>query len=184
MAALHPPATPATPTEVHVEAADEGPDHGQIFLILRRDPRQAQRAATVRAGGGQRRGIGLVDVRGNRASRPTAVSRASAPTRTPPAALRAIFRERSRLTKARASRRVELLLEAFAPLFPPIAVAYRTGQFLPQSRDLLLLAFDQNVAVIAGRARAFICHTTVMAGLNTKYKYGILDFARSGAGTR
>ena len=106
MPALDTPATGDTTADVHVEAPDDRAHRRQIFLILRRDAREVDRTPTGRARCGDRRGVGLIDPRGNRAARPASILVASAPTRPPTTALRTILRERGGLTEASAPRRV------------------------------------------------------------------------------
>ena len=59
----------------------------------------------------------------------------------------------SRLSKARAPRRVELLLETLASSLPSIAIACRAGQLVTQAGNLILVALDQLVAFVARRSR-------------------------------
>lgn len=184
MPALRAAATRDAATHRHVEASDDRPDHGEIFLILRRDARALDRAATARTRGRKRRGIGFIDPRGNRSSSPAPIPAARAPTRPPPPALRAIFGERGRLTEAGAPRRLKVLLEALVLTFQLIAFASYACHLVTQARDVLLLALDQIVAFVAGRTCAFVGHATFMADSLKKYKYGILDLAWSQAETR
>jgi hypothetical protein len=184
MPALHAAATRDAAAHLHVESSDDRSGHRQIFLILRRDAREVDRAVTARTRCGERRVVGLIDPRRNRSSSPASIPDAGAPTRPPTMALRVIFCERGSLTEAGTPRRLELLLEALVLTLQLIAFAPRARQLVAQARDFLLLPLDQIVAFVAGRARALICHTIVMADSRKKYKYGILDLAPSRARTR
>ena len=155
---------------------------GQIFLILRGDAGALDRAATVRTGRGQRRVVGHIHARGNRASRPAAIPDAGTPPRPPTPALWPVLGERRGLPEARAPRHVELLLQTRILLLQSVALAFhgsaltlRTHQLLAQTRDVFLLAPDQFVAVLAGPARRLISHTRFMADSREKYKCKIVS---------
>lgn len=155
-------------------------------MILRGDARALDRAATARTCGRERRGVGLIDLRRNRSASPAPIPSAGAPTRPPTTALRTILGEGGRLPGTGTPRRLELLFETrILPLqLIAFAFAFRARQLVAQARDVLLLAFDQIVAFVAGRTWAFVGHATFMADSLKKYKYGILDLAWSRAETR
>ena len=184
MPALDAAATGDTTADVHVEAPDGRPHHGQIFLILRGDAGALDRAATVRTRLGERRVVGHIHAGGNRAARSAAIPNTGAPPRPPTPALRAVFGERRRLSEARAPRRVELPLQALILPLQSVAVAARPSQLLAQARDFFLLAVEQIVAILAGPPRAFGCHTRFMADSRKKYKCKIVSLGPSCGGTR
>ena len=162
-----------TTADGHVEAPDDRPYHGQIFLILRRDVGALDRAATVWAGGGKRGRVGLVDARRNGSSGPTLVGGAGVPARPFAAALGPIFRERGSLTEAGAPGRLELLFQPRILTLQAVALATRPHQRLAQAHEFFLLALEQFVVVLAGRARGLHCHTRFMADSRKKYNYKI-----------
>ena len=113
MPALDAAATGDAPADVHVEAPDDRPPDGQIFLILRGDAGALDRAATVRAGGGKRGLVSLIDPPWNGSSGPTPVGGAR---RAVPAVCRSpgaeSFANGAGLTEAGAPCRIELLFQA------------------------------------------------------------------------
>ena len=169
---------------MHVEAPYDRAHRGQIFLILRGDAGAPDRAAAVRTGRGERRGVGHIHARGNHAARPATIPDAGAPSRPPTPALWPVLGERRRLPKARAPRHVELLLQARILLLQSVARAFygavlarRPHQLLAQTRNVFLLAPDQIVAVLAGPARRLVSHTRFMADSREKYKYETVSLA-------
>ena len=184
MPALDAAATGDATADVHVEAPDDRPHDGQIFLILRGDAGALDRAATVRAGGGKRGLVSLIAPPWNGSSGPTPVGGAGAPSRPSAAALGPIFCERGGLTEAGAPCRIELLFQARILTLQVVALATRPRQRLAQAREFFLLAPDQVVAVLAGRARALHCHTRFMADSWQKYKYKIVSLALLRRSTR
>ena len=98
--------------------------------------------------------------------------------------LRAVLRKRGGLSKARAPRRVELLLETLASSLPSIAIACRAGQLLTQAGNLILVALDQLVAFVARRSRALVDHACVMSYPRKLYKPNSLDLLPSPAKQR
>ena len=169
---------------MHVEAPHDRAHRGQIFLILRGDAGAPDRAAAVRTGRGERRGVGHIHARGNRAARPATIPDAGTPSRPPTPALWSVLGERRGLPKARAPRHVELLLQARILLLQSVALAFygavlarRPHQRLAQTRNVFLLAPDQIVAVLAGPARRLVSHTRFMADSREKYKYETVSFS-------
>ena len=177
MSALHAPPTPDTPADVNGKLPDDRPNERQIFLILGGDPGGHHRLATTRARGGERRVVGLIHARRHRPASPATIGRTTAPPRPPTCALRAIFRKRGGLAEPRAPRRIQLLLDAFVSSFPAITVSLRTGQFLTQPRDLVLLSLDQIVTIVIGPLRAFVGHARVMPEGRTLYRVRNIGFA-------
>ncbi len=191
MPTLHAAATPMTAPYVHLEAPDDRPDDGQIFLVLRGDAHKLDRAPTAGAREGEWRLVGLIDRRRHGARRTAPIGGARSPSRPPTPPLRAIFRERRRLTEARPPGRVELLLETLILALQPIAFPFRLSaltldsrQLVAQVRDLVLLTLDQIVALIASGRRGLIGHARVMPYLRKRYKYDFMDLRWSFAGMR
>ena len=184
MSALDASATGNTTADVHVEAPHDRAHRGQIFLILRGDAGAPDRAAAVRTGRGERRGVGHIHARGHHAARPATIPDAGAPSRPPTPALWSVLGERRGLPKAGAPRHVELLLQARILLLQSVALAFygaalarRPHQLLAQTRNVFLLAPDQLVAVLAGPARRLVSHTRFMADSREKYKYETVSLA-------
>ena len=177
MPTLDPSTTGDTTPDVHLEASDDRPDHRKIFLILGSDPHDLQGAPTARARCGERRVVGHIHARGNRAARPAAISPTGAPARLSTPALRAVFGERRSLSEARAPRRVELPLQTRILLLQSVAIPTRPSQLLAQACDFFLLACEQIVTVFAGRSPALRCHTRFMADSRQKYKYKIVGLS-------
>jgi len=184
MPALHAPAARRTRPDVDTELADDGPDHRQIFLILRRDVRAVHLAATGGTCHRQRRLVGLIDPPGHGPRAVTTVGRPRSPARWTPGPLSMGLGERRGLPEASPARRVELLLEPLVPALQAIAVVLGARQRIAQPRDLLLLSFDQCVAIVRASRRLHIGHTLVMPEGRNLYKYKILDLRRSRAQTR
>ena len=184
MPALHAvPACDAAP-DLNVEPPHDWLDDGQVFLVLGRDASGLNRPTTARARHGKRRGIRLIHPRRNRSPAATSIGGTCPPARSPAATLRAVLRKRGGLSKARAPRRVELLLETLASSLPSIAIAYRAGQLLTQAGNLILVALDQLVAFVARRSRAFVGHACVMSYPRKLYKPNSLDLLPSPAKQR
>ena len=75
MAAVHPAPALRALSNVDVKATHARSLHGELFLELGRAADAAHRPVTVRARGRQRRRVGLVDVRGPRATGAAAIGR-------------------------------------------------------------------------------------------------------------
>ena len=184
MPALHAvPACDAAP-DLNVEPPHDWLDDGQVFLVLGRDASGLNRPTTARARHGKRRGIRLIHPRRNRSPAATSIGGTCPPARSPAATLRAVLRKRGGLSKARAPRRVELLLETLASSLPSIAIACRAGQLLTQAGNLILVALDQLVAFVARRSRALVGHACVMSYPRKLYKPNSLDLLPSPAKQR
>ena len=182
--ALHAvPACDAAP-DLNVEPPHDWLDNGQVFLVLGRDASGLNRPTTARARHGKRRGIRLIHPRRNRSPAATSIGGTCPPARSPAATLRAVLRKRGGLSKARAPRRVELLLETLASSLPSIAIACRAGQLLTQAGNLILVALDQLVAFVARRSRALVDHACVMSYPRKLYKPNSLDLLPSPAKRR
>ena len=182
--ALHAaPACDAAP-DLNVEPPHDWLDDGQVFLVLGRDASGLNRPTTARARHGKRRGIRLIHPRRNRSPAATSIGGTCPPARSPAATLRAVLRKRGGLSKARASRRVELLLETLASALPSIAIACRAGQLLTQAGNLILVALDQLVAFVARRSRALVGHACVMSYPRKLYQPNSLDLLPSPAKQR
>ena len=182
--ALHAvPACDAAP-DLNVEPPHDWLDDGQVFLVLGRDASGLNRPTTARARHGKRRGIRLIHPRRNRSPAATSIGGTCPPARSPAVTLRAVLRKRGGLSKARAPRRVELLLETLASSLPSIAIACRAGQLLTQAGNLILVALDQLVAFVARRSRALVDHACVMSYPRKLYKPNSLDLLPSPAKQR
>ena len=182
--ALHAvPACDAAP-DLNVEPPHDWLDDGQVFLVLGRDASGLNRPTTARARHGKRRGIRLIHPRRNRSPAATSIGGTCPPARSPAATLRAVLRKRGGLSKARAPRRVALLLETLASSLPSIAIACRAGQLLTQAGNLILVALDQLVAFVARRSRALVGHACVMSYPRKLYKPNSLDLLPSPAKQR
>ena len=182
--ALHAvPACDAAP-DLNVEPPHDWLDDGQVFLVLGRDASGLNRPTTARARHGKRRGIRLIHPRRNRSPAATSIGGTCPPARSPAATLRAVLRKRGGLSKARAPRRVELVLETLASSLPSIAIACRAGQLLTQAGNLILVALDQLVAFVARRSRALVGHACVMSYPRKLYKPNSLDLLPSPAKQR
>ena len=181
MAALDATATGDTAPDLHVEASNDGPDHGEIFLILGGDALQLHRAPTPGTRCRQRGVVGHIDVHGHRAPRAASVPAAGSSAPGPTAALRVIFGKRGRLPEPRAPRRIELALQAFGVPLQPIALTLQARHVVMQTRDLFCLVLDQLVALVVGRTRSLIGHTRFMADSRQKYKYEFVSLTASPA---
>jgi hypothetical protein len=169
---------------VHAKFAADWTDDRQIFLILRDDVRVLHSAATRGTRAGQRGGVSFIDPSGHRTPAVAAIGGPRSPARRTAATLSMGFGERRGLPKARPTRRIELILEALVAALQLIALTLGACQRVAQSRNLLLLSFDQRVAIVRRRRRGHIGHTPVMPEGRTLYKYKILDLRRSRTETR
>jgi len=177
MPTLHPPPTGVAPPNVDGEHAHDGPDDGQIFLVLPRRPRVVQAAATVRACVRQRGPMAFSDVARNRAVRFGPIRPTSAPTGSARRARRRAARERGGLPVHLAAGVVQLVFEPAdflakcVSLLPvPIAIAIRPLVLAPQSLDLALLAQQLRDQFLAGGRQPTRLHATVMPWLLAQYK--------------
>ncbi len=161
MAALHAPAAGRTRPHVDAKLAHDGTHDRQIFLILGDDSRALHVAPTRRTGRGQWRVVRLIDARGHRTRAVAAVRRTRAPAWRTACALSVRFGEWRRLPEARPTGRLELTFEPLVPTLQSIALVFRPRQCVAQARDLVLLLFDQRVAIV-GRWRALSGHALVM----------------------
>jgi hypothetical protein len=140
MPALHALAARRTRPDVDTEFADHGPDHRQIFLVLRDHARALHVAATRGTRVGQRRLVRLVDPPGHepRAMAPVAHTDTSAgPT---PGALSMGFREGGGLPEAGPTRSVELILESLVAPLQSLPLALRTRQRIATAQSPLAVA--------------------------------------------
>ena len=132
-------------------------DDGQVFLV-RRDASGLNRPTTARARHGKRRGIRLIHPRRNRSPAATSIGGTCPPARSPAATLRAVLRKRGGLSKARAPRRVELLLETLASSLPSIAIACRAGQLVRRRAISSWWRLSSSRSLRVGRVRSSATH--------------------------
>ncbi|MGH9163578.1 MAG: hypothetical protein ACRD2X_26790 [Vicinamibacteraceae bacterium] len=168
---------------MHAKPAHDGPDDRQIFLILRGQVRAMHVAATGGTRDGQRRLVGFIDPPRHGPVVVAPVGCARAPARRATAALPVSFRKRRGFPEACPARRIELILEPLVTSLQPITFALGARQRLAQLRNLVLLSFDQRVAIIR-RWGALNGHAFVMPELPSSYKYKTLDRCRSCVDTR
>jgi len=150
MPPLHAAAPRRELADGHITALDDRPDHGEVFLILRRHAQQVHRRPTPRTGRGKRGGVGLIDTGGNGAARPAPRAAAGPP------------------------RRREPLRETLVLALQPIALVPRPRQLLAQLRDLFVLVADPFITLVGGGTRAVIGHPRFMADSRQKYKHTIV----------
>ena len=123
MTPLHAPAALRTAAELDVEAAHDGVDRGQLFLMLRVDAAHFNAAAAVGTRPWHRRPVSLVDLR-RAASRPLpAVLRPVPSAGLLAGAFRPVHGEGRSLPFAGAPGLIELFLEVFATPLPPVSTA-------------------------------------------------------------
>ena len=156
VAALHAPPAPRTAADLDVEAAHDGADSGELFLILRGYAGHLDGTTAVGTRRRHRRPVGLVDPR-------RAASRTLSPVLRPgPSAgrlagpLRPVLGEGCSLPFGGAAGLIELLLEVLATSLPAVSVAGGARQVLVQLRDLPLEFLDALVPRIVlspGRLR-------------------------------
>jgi hypothetical protein len=106
--------------------------------------------------------VRLIDPCRGRARAVSPIPGAGAASRRTSAPLPMGSAEWRRFAKARASRRVELILEALVAALQALPLALGTRQVIVQRRDLVLLALDQ-CGLAVRRRRAHIRHTLVMS---------------------
>jgi hypothetical protein len=144
----------------------------------------AHLAATRGTRDGQRGVVRLIDPPGHGPRAVAAVCHTGSPARRTAAALAMRFGKRGGLLEARAPRGVQLILQALVSALQPIALPLDARQRVAQARNLLLLSFDQRLAILRCRRRRHIGHMPVMPEGRNLYKYEILDLRRSRAETR
>jgi hypothetical protein len=184
MAALHPPVARGAVADRDRERPHDRLNARQVLLILHRVAGQADGPAAMRAGGGQRRLVGLVDARGNRAMRPTPIREASPPTGPPRPTPGQAARERRGLTMGGPSRRIQFVFEPLDLLaqrvpFATVPIARMSGSVLVATeafdfallpRDLLLLPLELGDQFLARRRAPPRSHAAVIASCGAKYK--------------
>jgi len=180
MPPLHPSPTVAATAHLDIEVPDHRANDREILLILGGDAGALDGAAAVRARGGQRGRVALIDASRRGPSPAAAIRGPGAPAWTSAATLGPVLRKRRRLAEASAPGGIELVLETFVLALQSIAFAldlasplFRARHVLAQPRDLLAFTFDQLVAIITGRA--LIRHACVMPYPQNLYKYKLLD---------
>ena len=178
--ALDATTTRHTPAHLHVEAPDDRPDDREVFLILRCDAVQLDGAPAARAHGRQRRVVGEVDVSGNRAPGAGTIPSPGPSPPGQPAALRPIFGKRGRLSEPRASRGIEVALQALVLPLQPITLTRHPRQLIAHACEFFGLLLDPR-ALIVGRTRPLIGHTRFMADSGKKYKCKSVRLALSPA---
>lgn len=170
MVALHPTTALRALADVDVEPADDRPLHGQFFLILRRHPRAAYGRGAVRAGGGQRRRVRLVDVRRRAPMGARTIGGAGLVPR--PSRLRdaRATRERRRLAIDGAPRRVEFVFQflVFAP--QPLPLRLRPPQVFLQLRDATRVLVDDLLGIARWCSLVALRHAPVMPDSRAPYK--------------
>ena len=128
MAPLHPLAALRAAADLDVEAAYDGANPGEFFLILRGDPGHFDGAAAVGTCRRHRSPVGLVDLR-RAASGPLPAVLRPGPSAGPLAGpLRAVLGEGCSLPFAGAAGLIELFLEVFAASLPAVSIAGGTVQ--------------------------------------------------------
>ena len=138
MPALQAPAAGCTPTDRHVEATDEGPHIGELFLILGGDAGHLHRPGTMRTRGRQANRNHVVDRRRPRPLAMPSIVTSGSPPRPARMTLRGALRERGRRPFRRAARQVECLLQ-------PLVLAL---QSVPLALQSVPLAFETNPVAI------------------------------------
>ena len=145
MAALHASAATSAPADVYIELPHKRPDRRQVFLILSRDPRVLDDAATVRTGQWQRHVANLIDRRRHRPVALPSIAGARLAARSTRMHLRGALREGRGLAESGAPRRIQLLPEALVfaaqslPLpLAPLQIALQAGHVFPQLLDTRL----------------------------------------------
>lgn len=149
-----------------------------VTLKLRGRVGRGHRAATVRTRGRHGRLALLVDLARGRSMGAATIRGAGTPPGRAPGPLSVGLRERCRLTEARPTHRVELVLEAIVAALQPIPLPLHlatstlgTRQLLAQPRDLV----QPFLARQAVRRRALSGHPAVMPEPAIKYKCEIVD---------
>ena len=140
MASLDPPLTAGAMPDVYLEAADDRADRRDVFLVLGGDPVPLQSCTAVGTAVRQRRLVGLVDARRNRAAALTTVAAPRLAARSLRLLLPRAARERRRLPLRRAARRVELLAQPRVFLLQVVALATHAIEVALQSVPSLLRA--------------------------------------------
>ena len=170
MAALYPAPALRALSNVDVKAAHTRSLHGELFLVLGRDADAAHRPVTMRTRDRQRRRVGLVDVRGPRATGAAAIGRTRFATRTLRVRPASATRERSGLAVYRAPRRLEVVLQLLILAPQPLALGFRAAQVLAQPRVVSSELFDDLLRVSRRRRLVALRHAAVMPNPRSKYK--------------
>ena len=126
MTPLHAPAALRTAPDLDVEAAHDGADRGEFFLMLRGNAGHFDGAAAV--GTRRWRPVGLVDLRRAASGPLPAVLRPGPSAGLLAGPLRLVLGEGCSLPFAGAAGLIELFLEVFAASLPPVSIAGGTVQ--------------------------------------------------------
>ena len=122
MAPLHAPAALRAAADLDVEAAYDGVDRREFFLILRGDAGHFDGAAAVGTRPWRRRPVGLVDLRRAASGPLPAVLRPGPSAGALAGPLRPVLGEGCSLPFAGAAGLIELFLEVFAASLPPVSI--------------------------------------------------------------
>jgi hypothetical protein len=162
---------------MHGEPAHVRSHDRQILLNLRGEARLGHPAATVRAPRRQRDVNRFVDRRGWSSVTVAAVPPPSSPTSSTRLGRRSAFRERCRLTLARAARRVQCLGQSLnlAPQtitlsFEPRILVAEPITFISRLLDLASQPLQFSLSVVDRLRGVASRHATVMADSRKKYK--------------
>ena len=123
MTPLHAPAALRAAADLDVEAAHDGADRGEFFLILRGDAGHLDGAAAVGARARRRCPVGLVDLRRAASGPLPAVLRPGPSAGRLAGPLRPVLGEGRGLPLAGAAGLIELFPEVFAASLPPVSLA-------------------------------------------------------------
>ena len=168
MPALQAPPAGRTPTDRHVEATDEGPHIGELFLILGGDAGHLHRPGTMRTRGRQADRNHVVDRRRPRPLAMPSIVTSGSPPRPARMTPRRALRERGRRPFRRAARKVECLLQPLVLALQSVPFAFETnpvaiGPFQLPTQPL-------NLARKVVRGVRLIRHIDVMPDPGKKYK--------------
>ena len=111
MPSLHAPVAGVALAHVDVKAPHDRRDRGQVFLILRGDMGLTHRAATAGTGRGHRHVVRLMHDGRDRALPAATIRRAPLAPRAARSPFRHALRERRRLARARAARRLQFVFQ-------------------------------------------------------------------------
>ena len=170
MPALHAAPTLRALPDVDREAAHDRPLGRQLLVILRRHADPLHRRGAVRTRGGQRRRVGLVDVRRGATLATRAIGGAGLPARPLRRRDAGASRERRRLPIHGPARRFEFVFQLLVLASQPLAFGFRPPQVCFELHNATPLLVDDRLGILRGPVLVALRHTTVMPDRRSKYK--------------
>jgi hypothetical protein len=155
---------------MHIKSAHHRPHGRQILLVLGRHMGVVDRAPALRAGGGHRHVLHVIDDCGRRSLAVTSMRR-SRPTARPAGMGRThAFREGGGLATPRAPRRLQLIAQPRVFSTQSLALSFALFQVAPESFDLFSQLFRGGLTRGLRQVLGALTHAPVMPESARQYK--------------